>query len=119
MLETSQPRDIKRWVRGSSEPAAESAPTVTIATLRPDGWPQATTVGYVSEGLVLYFLCGRQSQKAVNIAADNRISLVIDHDLRFDDEYRRGDPAVVKRVFDAMMTMKKIDIAAIRTAVRG
>ena len=53
---------------------------MTVATVRPDGWPQATTVGYASEGLVLYFLCGRQSQKAVNIAADNRISLVVDHD---------------------------------------
>ena len=53
---------------------------MTVATVRPDGWPQATTVSYASEGLVLYFLCGRQSQKAVNIAADNRISLVIDHD---------------------------------------
>ncbi len=29
---------------------------MTIATLRPDGWPQATTVGYVNEGLTLYFL---------------------------------------------------------------
>ena len=26
---------------------------MTIATLRPDGWPQATTVGYVNEGLTL------------------------------------------------------------------
>ena len=24
---------------------------MTIATLRPDGWPQATTVGYVSEDI--------------------------------------------------------------------
>jgi len=31
---------------------------MTIATLRPDGWPQATTVGYANEGLTLYFLCG-------------------------------------------------------------
>ena len=31
---------------------------MTIATVRPDGWPQATTVGYVSNGLDLYFLCG-------------------------------------------------------------
>jgi predicted 3-demethylubiquinone-9 3-methyltransferase (glyoxalase superfamily) len=30
-----------------------------------------------------------------------------------------GDPAVAKRAFDAMMTMKKIDIAAIEAAVRG
>lgn len=53
---------------------------MTVATLRPDGWPQATTVGYVSEGLVLYFLCGPDSQKARNLAHDNRVSLTIDHD---------------------------------------
>ncbi len=53
---------------------------MTVATLRPDGWPQATTVGYVNEGLTLYFLCGIDSQKAGNIARDNRISLTIDHD---------------------------------------
>jgi len=53
---------------------------MTIATLRPDGWPQATTVGYVNEGLTLYFLCGLDSQKAKNLARDDRISLTIDHD---------------------------------------
>lgn len=53
---------------------------MTLATLRPDGWPQATTVGYVSEGLVLYFLCGLDSQKARNLAQDDRVSLTIDHD---------------------------------------
>ena len=54
--------------------------TMTVATLRPDGWPQATTVGYVNEGLTLYFLCGLDSQKAKNLARDDRISLTIDHD---------------------------------------
>jgi nitroimidazol reductase NimA-like FMN-containing flavoprotein (pyridoxamine 5'-phosphate oxidase superfamily) len=53
---------------------------MTIATLRPDGWPQATTVGYVNEGLTLYFLCGLDSQKAANLALDDRVSLTIDHD---------------------------------------
>ena len=53
---------------------------MTVATLRPDGWPQATTVGYVNEGLTLYFLCGLESQKAKNLARDDRISLTIDHD---------------------------------------
>jgi nitroimidazol reductase NimA-like FMN-containing flavoprotein (pyridoxamine 5'-phosphate oxidase superfamily) len=53
---------------------------MTIATLRPDGWPQATTVGYANEGLTLYFLCGPDSQKAANLARDNRVSLTIDHD---------------------------------------
>lgn len=53
---------------------------MTIATLRPDGWPQATTVGYANEGLTLYFLCGPDSQKANNLARDDRVSLTIDHD---------------------------------------
>jgi nitroimidazol reductase NimA-like FMN-containing flavoprotein (pyridoxamine 5'-phosphate oxidase superfamily) len=53
---------------------------MTIATLRPDGWPQATTVGYANEGLTLYFLCGSDSQKATNLARDDRVSLTIDHD---------------------------------------
>jgi PPOX class probable F420-dependent enzyme len=53
---------------------------MTIATLRPDGWPQATTVGYGNDGLTLYFLCGRESQKAANLARDERVSLTIDHD---------------------------------------
>ena len=53
---------------------------MTVATLRPDGWPQATTVGYTSEGLTIYFLCGLDSQKAANLARDNRLSLTIDHD---------------------------------------
>lgn len=53
---------------------------MTVATLRPDGWPQATTVGYANEGLTLYFLCGLESQKAANLARDDRLSLTIDHD---------------------------------------
>ena len=54
--------------------------TMTVATLRPDGWPQATTVGYANDGLTLYFLCGLDSQKAKNLARDDRLSLTIDHD---------------------------------------
>jgi nitroimidazol reductase NimA-like FMN-containing flavoprotein (pyridoxamine 5'-phosphate oxidase superfamily) len=54
---------------------------MTVATNRPDGWPQATTVGYVNDGLTIYFLCSPQSQKAANLARDTRISLTIDHDV--------------------------------------
>jgi PPOX class probable F420-dependent enzyme len=53
---------------------------MTLATLRPDGWPQATTVGYVNEGLTLYFVCGLDSQKAGNLGRDDRVSLTIDDD---------------------------------------
>jgi PPOX class probable F420-dependent enzyme len=54
---------------------------MTVATNRPDGWPQATTVGYVNDGLTIYFLCSPQSQKAANLARDSRISLTVDHDV--------------------------------------
>jgi nitroimidazol reductase NimA-like FMN-containing flavoprotein (pyridoxamine 5'-phosphate oxidase superfamily) len=53
---------------------------MTVATLRADGWPQATTVGYANDGLILYFLCGVDSQKASNLARDGRVSLTIDED---------------------------------------
>ncbi|MEY9121514.1 nitroimidazol reductase NimA-like FMN-containing flavoprotein (pyridoxamine 5'-phosphate oxidase superfamily) [Bradyrhizobium yuanmingense] len=29
--------------------------TMRIATLRADGWPQVTTVGYANEGFTIYF----------------------------------------------------------------
>lgn len=54
--------------------------TMRIATLRPDGWPQTTSVGFANDGLTLYFLCGKESQKATNLAKDNRVSLAIDDD---------------------------------------
>jgi nitroimidazol reductase NimA-like FMN-containing flavoprotein (pyridoxamine 5'-phosphate oxidase superfamily) len=52
---------------------------MAVATLRDDGWPQATMVGYVHDGLVLYFAIGRGSQKRANMARDPRISIAIGH----------------------------------------
>lgn len=85
---------------------------MTLATLRPDGWPQATTVGYVNEGLSLYFLCGPQSQKARNLARDDRVSLTIDNDsadlmaitgLSMSARAQRvADPAEVGRLLDLL-----------------
>jgi nitroimidazol reductase NimA-like FMN-containing flavoprotein (pyridoxamine 5'-phosphate oxidase superfamily) len=53
---------------------------MTIATIRPDGYPQATTVGYVNDGLDIYFGCGAQSQKAKNLALNSKVSIAIDRD---------------------------------------
>jgi len=53
---------------------------MTIATLRADGWPQATTVGYGNDDLTIYFLCGKGSQKAAILSRDDRVSLTIDDD---------------------------------------
>jgi Pyridoxamine 5'-phosphate oxidase len=50
---------------------------MTVATVRPDGWPQATTVSYASDGLTIYFGTDTNSPKARNIAKNNRVSLTI------------------------------------------
>jgi nitroimidazol reductase NimA-like FMN-containing flavoprotein (pyridoxamine 5'-phosphate oxidase superfamily) len=88
---------------------------MTIATNRPDGWPQATTVGYVNDGLTIYFLCSPQSQKAANLARDNRISLTIDHDV--------SDPMAItglsmaaeaRRVYDSTEEAKAMNLLGMR-----
>jgi len=51
---------------------------LTLATLRDDGYPQANTVSYVNDGLVLYFATNRNSRKVRNLQYCNRVSLTID-----------------------------------------
>lgn len=53
---------------------------MTIATNRPDGWPQATMVGYVNDGYLLYCFIPRNTQKYANILRDPRISIAIGTD---------------------------------------
>ena len=50
---------------------------LTLATLREDGWPQATTVGYVNDGLTLFAATGADAQKVRNIRRDPRVSLTV------------------------------------------
>ena len=50
---------------------------LTLATVRPDGYPQATTVSYAHDGLTLYVGIGSSSQKAENIRRCNKVSLTI------------------------------------------
>ena len=50
---------------------------MAISTVRPDGWPQTTIVGYANRGFDLYFLIYRTSQKFANIQHDNRISVAV------------------------------------------
>jgi PPOX class probable F420-dependent enzyme len=53
---------------------------MSLATLRPDGWPQVTTVGYVHSDFVLYFAVASTSQKSENIRRDPRVSIAIARD---------------------------------------
>lgn len=50
---------------------------MTIATVRPDGAPQATVVSFVHDGLLIYFGCGADSQKAENIEHERRVSITM------------------------------------------
>ena len=63
---------------------------MAIATLRPDGWPQSTTVSYANEDILIYFVVSRQSQKFANIERDDRVSLAIGQDFH--------DPATIAAV---------------------
>ena len=70
-----------------SDPAGDAAllllysnRTMAVSTLRPDGWPQTTFVGYANDGFTLYFVIFRTSQKFTNISADDRISVAIGHE---------------------------------------
>ena len=55
---------------------------MTVGTVRPDGWPQTTMVGYANEGFRLYFLIYRASQKFENISKDNRIAISVGQEPR-------------------------------------
>ena len=51
--------------------------TMAISTVRPDGWPQTTIVGYANRGFDLVFLIYRSGQKWANIQHDGRISIAV------------------------------------------
>lgn len=55
----------------------DAAPDLTLATIRPDGYPQATTVSFAHDGMLLYAGIGRASQKAENIRHNDKVSLTI------------------------------------------
>ena len=64
-------------MRDSAIEILDTHKTMAISTLRADGWPQTTIVGYANDGLTLYFLIFRSSQKLANIRRDRRVSLAV------------------------------------------
>jgi len=55
----------------------DTAQDLTLATIRPDGYPQATTVSFAHEDMLLYAGIGSRSQKAENIRRNGKVSLTI------------------------------------------
>jgi general stress protein 26 len=74
---------------------------MTIATIRDDGYPQATTVSYIGDGLDVWFGTDAHTQKARNLAKCNKVSLTIN--LPYSDwDHIRGISAsgIAERVTD-------------------
>jgi nitroimidazol reductase NimA-like FMN-containing flavoprotein (pyridoxamine 5'-phosphate oxidase superfamily) len=88
--------------------------TTRIATVRSDGWPQVTTVGYANDGLVIYFLCGADSQKTANLARDDRVSLTVDDDpAQVIDIAGLSMAARAKLVTDSRRVRKRLTAASL------
>jgi nitroimidazol reductase NimA-like FMN-containing flavoprotein (pyridoxamine 5'-phosphate oxidase superfamily) len=52
-----------------------------LATVNPDGWPHCTMIGIANEGMRIYFVVARNSQKLIDISRDGRVSLAIGRDV--------------------------------------
>ena len=50
---------------------------MALATVRPDGYPQATMVNYINDGLTVYFAADATSQKTGNIKINDKVSVAI------------------------------------------
>lgn len=59
---------------------------MTVATVRPDGFPQATTVSYMNDGLTIYFMTTTDSQKAHNIKQNSKVSITINRQYKTWDD---------------------------------
>ena len=92
----------------------ETTNDLTLATVRQDGYPQATTVSYASDGLKIYFGTGAQAQKAQNLARCDRVSATINRPYASWDEIQGlsiggtvqivTDPSELGRVGQLMLT---------------
>lgn len=88
---------------------------MAIATLRPDGWPQATMVGYANEGLLLYFVISRAGQKFANIERDGRVSIVVGRDFEDPAEIRALSIAAnASEVSDPNLRERAVDLVLAR-----
>lgn len=88
----------------------DSRRIMAISTVRPDGWPQTTIVGYANAGLAIYFVISRASQKFANIAHDNRVSIAVGEEPR--------DLSQLKAVFAGAMAEEVTDLGEAEQAWR-
>src|SRR5512135_19976 len=68
-MSTSLPRSLDDYLSAQT--------TLTLATLNPDGTPQACDVFYASEGAFFYFLSDPKTRHIRNLQRDPRVSATI------------------------------------------
>lgn len=103
---------------------------LAISTLRSDGWPQNTMVGYANEDIFVYFIISRLGQKFANIMRDDRVSLAIGRDFQDpsdilalsiaahasevrDDKQREG---IFDRLIDRHPSLRRLEPPSINSA---
>jgi nitroimidazol reductase NimA-like FMN-containing flavoprotein (pyridoxamine 5'-phosphate oxidase superfamily) len=111
---------------------------MAISTVMPNGWPQATLVGYANDGLLIYFVVSRAGQKFANIQRDHRVAIAISRDYEDPIQIRElsiaaeasevTDPKQREHAIDLLLerrpSMKKLDrpnpatAAVMRAALR-
>lgn len=60
--------------RSTIQDLLEAHETMVLATIRPDGFPQATVMNYVYDDLSVYFYCDSKTQKVRNLAQNPKVS---------------------------------------------
>jgi uncharacterized protein YhbP (UPF0306 family) len=70
-------QDMDEALRAKILEVLQSQHLMTLATIRPDGYPQATIVNYINDDLTLYFATDAASQKVGNIKLNNKVSVAI------------------------------------------
>lgn len=119
-MKTEAKRLILRLLAGND--------VMSLATVRADGYPQATTVAYANDGWTLYFACDRDCQKIRNLARSSKVSLTINREERdwnriqglsmgADAELagpaeRRRALALLKHKFPPMDSLTEAEVAA-------
>jgi general stress protein 26 len=81
---------------------------MTIATVREDGFPQATTVSYVNDGFTTYFMTAKDAQKAKNITRNGKVSLTINRDYQNWNEIEGLSMGAIAKVIDDPREKEKI-----------
>lgn len=80
---------------------------LTLATVRPDGYPQATTVSYANDGMTIYVGIGKNSQKANNIRNNNKVSLTINTDYEDWDHIKGLSMGATAEIIDSADDIKQ------------